>query len=230
MNTLSSRYRAVLFDLDGTLVDSIPDLASATNAMLNDLGMATLPLAQLSQFVGKGSDMLIKRALANKLIPDEPEETLFSRARQLFKKHYHHDNGTQSQLYPYVVEGLHTLQKAGLLLAVVTNKPEEFTHPLLDKMGITHFFDCIVSGDTCSRKKPFPDPLFYACKKLNISPQEALFIGDSINDAQAAQAAQMDVLLLPYGYNEGISVQTLKVNAIVEDIRFVAEWISAQNN
>ena len=220
------KYQAVLFDLDGTLVDSVPDIALATNAMLNELNLPEVSIEQVRTFVGKGTAVLIKRALAGNINPPDPDSDLFALAQQVFRKHYHHFNGLHSHLYATVTEGLQSLQKMGLILGVVTNKPQEFTLPLLEKMGIAYFFKVVVSGDTCALKKPHPDPIYYACQQLQIQPESALFVGDSQNDTQAANAANMDVLVLPYGYSEGISVQTLKVNAIVEDIRSVADWIN----
>lgn len=222
-----STYQAVLFDLDGTLVDSVPDIAAATNAMLTEMGREFLPIEQLRTFVGKGTAVLIKRALAVDINPPEPDANLFAQAQQIFNKHYHLHNGSQSQLYPNVVEGLHHLQAMGLKLAVVTNKPHEFTVPLLEKMGLASFFSVVVSGDTCARKKPYPDQLYYACEQLGVPVKHSLFVGDSQNDTQAANAAEMDVLVLPYGYNEGKAIQTLSFNAIVDDIAAVADWIEA---
>ncbi|NOL49296.1 phosphoglycolate phosphatase [Pelistega europaea] len=222
-----STYQAVLFDLDGTLVDSVPDIGTATNAMLAEMGRETLPMEQLRTFVGKGSAVLIKRALAVNIDPPEPDTALFEQAEKLFKKHYHLHNGIQSQLYPNVIEGLRRLQAMGLKLAVVTNKPLEFTVPLLEKMGIADFFSVVVGGDTCERKKPQPDQLYYACEQLGVTVTNSLFVGDSQNDTQAANAAKMDVLVLPYGYNEGKAIQTLSFNAIVDDIAAVADWIEA---
>lgn len=221
-------YQAVLIDLDGTLVDSIPDLAMAANVMRHELNMPELALELVSHFVGKGMDNLIKRSLAGKLEAEEPDAALFAHAKDIFKRHYHQLNGQHSQVYPGVVAGLQRLQAMGLYLAVVTNKPHEFTMPLLERTELMRFFDVIVSGDTCTQKKPHPLPLLYACAELDVHPSEAVFIGDSMNDAQAAQAAQMPVLILPYGYNEGRPVQDLQVNAIIDTIDGAADWITAQ--
>ncbi|NOL50776.1 phosphoglycolate phosphatase [Pelistega suis] len=223
------KYQAVLFDLDGTLVDSVPDIAHAANAMLKAMSRETLPLADLRNFVGKGTAVLIKRALCAQLNYIEPEPALFEQAEAFFNTFYHQSNGTQSELYPNVLSGLARLQEKGLKLGIVTNKPEQFTLPLVQKTGLAPFFDIVVSGDTCALKKPHPDQLFYACQKLGVEVENTVFIGDSLNDTQAANAANMDVLVLPYGYNEGKSVQNLTVNAIVEDISFAADWIFSQN-
>lgn len=223
------KYQAAFFDLDGTLVDSVPDIAQAANEMLKAMGRSTLPLADLRNFVGKGTAVLIKRALAGKLDYEEPDTALFTQAERFFNQFYHQSNGTQSELYPNVLAGLQRLKAQGIKLAIVTNKPEQFTLPLVEKTKLAPFFDLVVSGDTCSLKKPHPDQLFYACAKLGIEVENTVFIGDSLNDTEAANAANMDVLVLPYGYNEGKSVQNLKVNAIVQDIGFAADWIISQN-
>ena len=221
-------YKAALIDLDGTLVDSIPDLAMAANAMREELGMDELPLDLLSHYVGKGMDNLITRILAGQLDAPEPDTQLFEQAKQAFKRHYHQLNGVHSQVYPGVVAGLQRLQAMGLQLAVVTNKPHEFTLPLLERTDLYKYFDVVVSGDTCPEKKPHPLPLFYACQELDIHESEAFFIGDSLNDAQAAQAAQMPVLILPYGYNEGRPVEDLQVNAIIDTIIEASDWLIKQ--
>lgn len=223
------KYQAALFDLDGTLVDSVPDIAHAANEMLHAMGREKLPLSDLRNFVGKGTAVLIKRALSAKLDYTEPEITLFEQAEHFFNLFYHQSNGTKSELYPNVIKGLQRLKENGVKLAIVTNKPEQFTLPLVEKIGLTPFFDLVVSGDSCALKKPHPDQLFYACKKLGIKVENTVFIGDSLNDTQAANAAKMDVLVLPYGYNEGRSVQDLTVNAIVEDISFAADWIISKD-
>lgn len=224
------KYHAILFDLDGTLVDSMPDIATATNAMLAAIGHRTLPIEQLRTFVGKGTTILIKRAIAANIDPPEPEAIFFAQAQQLFNQYYHLYNGTKSQLYPNVIAGLQQLKKRKLKLGVVTNKPHEFTIPLLEKTGLLPFFEVVVSGDTCTLKKPHPEPLYHACKLLSISIQNTLFVGDSQNDTQAANAANMDVLILPYGYNEGNAIQNLKFNAIVPDIHAIVDWIDNQHS
>lgn len=220
-----NRYDAVLFDLDGTLVDSLPDLATACAHMRQALGLPPLPLAHIRSYVGKGSDVLIARVLANRLDAPMPTPALFAQAKQAFQQAYQACNGQQSQLYPGVLAGLQALRDAGLPLAVVTNKPSAFALPLLQQLGLAHYFSAVVCGDTCERKKPHPDPVLHACAQLGVAPRRAVMVGDSLNDAQAGQAAHCAVLLLPYGYNEGKAVQALNVDAIVDSIAHVAAWV-----
>ncbi|WP_323011822.1 phosphoglycolate phosphatase [Castellaniella sp.] len=216
------QFSGILFDLDGTLVHTIPDLAAAVNAMRLDMGQPPLPEALIATFVGKGVEQLVMRALGH----DSPAPSIDFVMRGLarFQDHYRVLNGRYSQLYPDVLAGLQAFRDQGARLAVVTNKGKAFTAPLLQHMGLADYFDAVVCGDTCERKKPDPLPLFHACDLLGIKPAQALFIGDSINDAQAAQAAGIPVLAVPYGYNEGQSVQSLPVDAIVETILEAAQW------
>lgn len=218
------RFKAVLLDLDGTLLDTIPDLADAANAMCRSLGIPELPLDTLTSYVGKGSENFVTRILASNSAGTVPDAHQTAHALATFLEHYRGLNGKRSQLYPGVLEGLSAFRKAGLKMAVVTNKMEEFTHTLLIRKGLAHFFDAIVCGDTCERRKPDPMPFLHACQLLDIQPEDGLAIGDSINDAQAARAAGITVLAVPYGYNEGIDVRSLDVDDIVMSIDDAARW------
>ncbi|HET8597835.1 MAG TPA: phosphoglycolate phosphatase [Castellaniella sp.] len=218
-------FSGILFDLDGTLVHTIPDLADAANAMRQDMDLPPLPQDLIATFVGKGTEQLVIRAL-HEGRPASVEQVMRGLAR--FQDHYRAFNGRHSRVYPGVVAGLQAFRSQGARLAVVTNKGTEFTAPLLRRMGLDGYFDAVVCGDTCERKKPDPLPLFHACDLLGIQPGQALFVGDSINDALAAQAAGIPVLALPYGYNEGRPVQSLPVNAIVDSLIEAAQWAADQ--
>lgn len=218
------RFKAVLLDLDGTLLDTVSDIADAANAMRQSLGMPELPLDTLTTYVGKGSENFVIRALSNNSAGTIPDTHQTAHGLALFLEHYRTFNGKRSELYPGVLEGLGAFRKAGLKMAVVTNKTEEFTHTLLIRKGLAHFFDAVVCGDTCERKKPDPMTFLHACDLLDVDPADALAIGDSINDAQAARAAGITVLAVPYGYNEGIDVRSLDVDDIVMSIDDAARW------
>lgn len=218
------RFSAVLFDLDGTLIDTIPDIIHAVNAMCNDLGLPILDDATITAYVGRGSDNLVKRVLAHNTDTSLVSTDSVDQALQIFQKRYHEVNGKDSRLFDGVMQGLQAFAHTGARLAIVTNKPTEFTLPLLRLTGLIDFFDAIVCGDTCSEKKPHPMPVLHACQLLGVSPEHALLIGDSVNDALAARAAQVAVLILPYGYNEGQDVRDLEVDDIVESITDAALW------
>ncbi|WP_322997783.1 phosphoglycolate phosphatase [Castellaniella sp.] len=219
-------FAGILFDLDGTLVHTIPDLADAANAMRQDMGLVPLPESLIATFVGKGVEQLVIRTLSHDGQAPSVDQVMRGLAR--FQDHYRALNGRNSRLFPGVVAGLEAFRSQGARLAVVTNKGSDFTAPLLRHMGLEAYFDVIVCGDTCERKKPDPMPLFHACDLLDIRPAQALFIGDSINDALAAQAAGIRVLALPYGYNEGQPVQSLPVDAIVDSLIEAAQWAADQ--
>lgn len=217
--------RAVLFDLDGTLIDTIPDLHAAACAMLQDLGRPPLPLESVRAYVGRGIPNLIKRVLADSLQVSEDPAPPPAEAVASFRRHYARENGRNARLYPGVVDGLAAFRAMGLPMGVVTNKADAFIAPLLDKTGLSAYFEVLVGGDLLPRVKPDPMPIVWACGRLGVSPVDTLFVGDSINDALAARAAGCPVFLLPYGYNEGRDVQDLDCDAIVETVRDMADRV-----
>ncbi|ANN74086.1 phosphoglycolate phosphatase [Bordetella bronchialis] len=219
-------FHAALLDLDGTLLDSVPDLATAANAMRMELGMPPLREAVIATFVGKGVDRLVQRTLAGAQEHGELDPALYARARASFYRHYHLVNGDKAVIFDGVLDGLKAMRDQGLKLAVVTNKPTEFTMPLLERTGLAGFFAAVVCGDTCARKKPDPQPVLHACTLLGVQPGRTVTIGDSINDAQAGRDAGTYVLVVPYGYNEGVDVRSLDVDGIVSSLVEAAQWIA----
>ncbi|HET9044214.1 MAG TPA: phosphoglycolate phosphatase [Burkholderiales bacterium] len=213
--------RAVLFDLDGTLLDSAPDLAAAANAMLAELGLPARDPAVIATYIGKGIPKLVERTLTGSL-DAVADPVLFARALPIYERYYAKESGRRSVPFPRVFEGLCALRDAGLPLACITNKAERFTLDLLRRTGLDGFFPVVVCGDTVARKKPDPEPVLTACARLNVRPADALMIGDSANDCQAARAAGCPVWCVPYGYNEGRPVETLDCDAIVPDLAAAA--------
>jgi phosphoglycolate phosphatase len=209
--------KGVTIDLDGTLLDTIPDLAAATNMMLIELRLPPLDIEVIRTFVGKGIPRLVERALARDIDGTATPEEM-AHALPIYERHYVEVNGRHTTIYPGVKEGLDNLRAQGLPLACVTNKSGRFTLPLLDKIGLAPYFETVVSGDTLARKKPDPDPLLHACDALDIAPREMLMIGDSINDAQAARAAGCPIFCVTYGYNEGHDVRDLDTDALVDSL------------
>lgn len=213
-----------MIDLDGTLLDTVPDLAIAANRMLAALGRAPLDDALIRAFVGKGLSRLVERTLAGKLEGDVDAE-LLARALPVFEHCYAEINGRHTTIYPGVMEGLDALRRMDLPLACITNKAERFTRPLLDSTGLAPYFAQLVAGDTLPRKKPDPAPLLHACERFGIAPRDMVMIGDSVNDAQAARAAGCPVFCVTYGYNEGRAVRTLDIDAIVGSLLEAAQLI-----
>ncbi len=224
---IPARIKAVLFDLDGTLLHTSPDLAVAANAALLECGLPGIAPAQVQSFVGKGIDELVARCLRHHEQPDAGE--LFARLRDAYFRHYGRVNGDHATFYAGVREGLDAFGAAGLKLGVCTNKSARFAGPLLERFGLAAHFDMIVGGDTAARKKPYADPLLWACKAWSLAPAAVLMIGDSINDALGARAAGCPVWLVPYGYNEGMPVQGLDCDGIVASLLEAAELLQRRN-
>lgn len=209
--------RAVAIDLDGTMLDTIEDLATAVNLMLAELRMPALELELVRTFVGKGLANLVQRALRASL-QHEPTEAECERAMQVYMPHYDRVNGNTTTIYPGVREGLDALAATGYTLACITNKSARFTGPLLERIGFARYFSLVVSGDTLPKKKPDPLPLIHTAERFGVPTREMLMIGDSLNDAQAARSAGCPIFCVTYGYNEGHDVRTLDVDAIVASL------------
>ncbi|MEC5386091.1 phosphoglycolate phosphatase [Uliginosibacterium sp. H3] len=206
-------HRAILFDLDGTLVDANPDIAEAARRMLAELGEPPRSDEEIGRFVGKGIGVLVERAL--NIGRREHTEAEIAAALERFITHYAAVNGQQATVYPHVREVLEGLRAQGVPMACVTNKAAVFTVPLLQKLGLSGFFACIVSGDTLPQKKPEPEPLLHSCRELGVAPAQAVMIGDSDNDALAARRAGIPVWLVRGGYSEGIAVDSIDCDGLL---------------
>ncbi|MDP3636145.1 MAG: phosphoglycolate phosphatase [Azonexus sp.] len=213
--TSPMHFQSVTFDLDGTLLDTIADLAEACRLMLAEIGEPSRSLAEIHRFVGKGMAVLVERCLTH---TQPPSAERLHEAIESFKRHYAAVNGQFTQIYPGVIEGLNAWKTSGLKMGVVTNKPGMFTGALLDRMGMTDYFDVIVSGDTTAHKKPHPEPLLHACRLFKVRPDRNLHIGDSKHDIHAAHAAGCLAYAVPYGYNEGEPVDRADCDALVSDL------------
>ena len=209
--------KAVMIDLDGTLLDTASDLAAAANRMLRELGRAELLRATIQSYIGKGIQRLVKRTLTGSL-DSEPDAGLFAQALPIYERAYANTLCVDTRPYPGVVEGLNALREMSFRLACVTNKAEIFTLPLLRATGLLDYFEIVLAGDSLPKKKPDPMPLLHACKHFGILPQERLLIGDSLTDTAAARAAGCHVFCVPYGYNEGRDVRELDCDAIVTSV------------
>lgn len=218
---LDTPIRGICIDLDGTLLDTAPDLAVASNAMLADLGREPLDLARIATFVGKGADVLIQRCLAaTGGGADDPSR--FATAREHWHRHYEEINGRHARLFPGVIDGLDELRRRGVELACITNKPGAFVPPLLEQFGLAPAFRFWIAGDTVATKKPEPGQLLEAARRFDLPPDAVAMLGDSLNDSLAARAAGMRVYLVPYGYNEGRPITTVDSDGVVPTIAALA--------
>ena len=224
---LPSDVQAVIVDLDGTMVDTLGDFEVALNRMLADFSLSPVDRAFIEAAVGKGSEHLIRSTL--KYIQNQPLAHIesahiahhliaYEKAWQSYQHHYLACNGQASEVYPGVREGLAALQARGLKMACLTNKPLAFATPLLKAKDLHRFFSHVFGGDSFERKKPDPLPLLKTCEALGTLPQHTLMIGDSSNDAQAADAAGCPVVLMTYGYNHGHAIRETRALAYLDDL------------
>jgi phosphoglycolate phosphatase len=210
--------QAAIIDLDGTLVDTLDDFTAALGAMARELGLPALGAQVVEGFIGKGSEHLIRSALAHVGAP----AALYDRAWDAYQSAYRGLNGRHAEVYPGVVEGVRALRAAGLRLACLTNKPGEFARELLRAKGLAPSFELVFGGDAFERKKPDPLPLLETCAALGTAPAATLVVGDSRNDAAAARAAGCPVVLVTYGYNHGEPVRGVDADGYVDSLAEIA--------
>ncbi len=223
---LARGIAAAMIDLDGTLLDTVPDLAAAAARMLAALELPARSQDEIRSFIGKGIPTLVQRCLQAGVGAMQAQK-LQAEALALFEQFYFEESGRRSAIYPGVTEGLERLRSLRLRLACVTNKAARFTLPLLEQKGLAPYFELVVSGDTLPRKKPDPMQLSYICAEFALAPAAVLLIGDSVNDALAARAAGCPVLCVSYGYNEGGDVHDLDCDAIVRSLLEAADLLQS---
>ena len=228
MKAGSAPIRAAIIDLDGTMLDTIPDFYVAVNRMRAEFDLAPITQEQIALMVGKGSENLIRGVLALDF-DDAGVGQRIGQAMDAYQRHYLEINGRHSVLYPEVVEGLRALREQGLRVACVTNKPIAFTTPLLAQKELAGFFEVVYGGDSLPRKKPDPMPLLQVCRDFALDPHQVVAIGDSSNDAEAARAAGCFVLTVPYGYNHGRAIQETDSDGIVSSLLHAASLIRSHN-
>lgn len=211
----------IMFDLDGTLVDSARDLHASVNDMLQVLGEPARPLENVKVWIGNGIDRLIHRSLTNS-VEGEVELPLFEKARNAFNQAYDRNNGVYATIYPGVIDTLNNLKNARIPLCCVTNKDERFTLSLLDRTGLADYFDLVVAGDTLENRKPHPQPLLYAAQQQSVNPADCVMVGDSMSDLKAGRASGFRVYCISYGYSQGVVFDQLPIasqpDGIIDDL------------
>ncbi|MCU0766545.1 MAG: phosphoglycolate phosphatase [Gammaproteobacteria bacterium] len=207
--------RMILIDVDGTLVDSVPDLAYCVDELMKALGRPPHGEAKVRNWVGNGVERLVRRALLGQLDGEPPEDD-FARAYPIFVELYGQNTSKRSRLYPGIREGLDWLEAHGYPLGCVTNKAAQFTLPLLADLGVRDYFGIVVAGDTLPVKKPDPAPLLHAARHFGVAPADALMVGDSVSDVKAARAAGFQIVCMSYGYNHGVDIRTANPDAVID--------------
>lgn len=223
---MMNKPKMVLIDVDGTLVDSVPDLAYCVDEMMKQLGMPEHGEEKVRNWVGNGVERLTRRALIGQL-DGEPDDTLFEKAYPIFLDLYDKNVCERSCLYDGVREALNFLKTTDVKIGCVTNKNAQFTLPILEKLGIKDDFEIIVCGDTLTKKKPDPLPLLHSAEQLGAKPEESLMLGDSMSDVKAARAAGFNIICMSYGYNHGEDIRDYNPDAVVDsmdEIKTLINW------
>jgi phosphoglycolate phosphatase len=208
--------QAIVIDLDGTLLDTAPELCEAANRMLRDMDYTPVSRALLASYIGNGISWLVKRALTGDMHAT-PDSALYDHALPIFEKHYT-ELLLHSKTFDGVIEGLDAMKAAGFRLGCITNKVARYTEPLLNGIGLAKYFEIVLSGDTLPEKKPHPLPLLHAAKFFGVPIEKLLLIGDSLSDTLAARAAGCPVFCVPYGYNHGEPVESLDLDAVIANL------------
>jgi len=225
---VNHQLRGIFFDLDGTLIDSAPDLASALKLTFEALNRKPHSEQQVRQWVGNGVEILLHRALTNSM-DGTADENIMENARDIFFKEYKNNIGRYSKLYKGVEETLNKLLNKHFLLACITNKNRAFTIPLLEKLEVKKYFNTIVCGDDVKHKKPAAEHLLAATRQLGLSVNQCLMIGDSKTDITAANNAKMNIICVDYGYNQGVNLRSLNIHSLISDFREIPPLLTDFN-
>jgi phosphoglycolate phosphatase len=215
----------ILFDLDGTLVDSVPDLSRCINQMLEKLGLTRQEEERIRLWVGNGVSKLVSRSIYHSS-GINPEPAQLDQALSIFDSLYFKNSHRYSTIYPGVIDFLNFLKTTNIKTGCVTNKAERFTLPLLKKLKLDHFFETIICGDTVARMKPDALPLLTAAKNMSILPEDSLMVGDSISDVNAAKNAGFDIVCVSYGYNHGVDISLAQPDAVIDSLIELKDIIS----
>lgn len=216
--------KLIMIDVDGTLVDSVPDLAYCVDELMRAMNRAPWGEAKVRHWVGNGVPKLVERSLTGELEASANKQD-FDKAYPIFLELYSVNTSVRSCLYSGVKEGLDYLKQQGYILGCVTNKAEQFTMPILKDLGIFDYFGLVVSGDTLAKKKPDPLPLLHSAEFFNIDPQDCLMIGDSISDVAASRAAGFEIICMSYGYNHGVDIQEANPDLVIDSMSELKDYL-----
>jgi len=217
VSTKKFNPKLIMIDVDGTLVDSVPDLSYCVDETMKAMGRDTWGEAQVRHWVGNGVPKLVERSLTGEL-EGTPVKEDFDKAYPIFLELYAKNTSVRSCLYDGVKEGLDYMQAQGYTLGCVTNKAEQFTLPLLKDLGIFDYFGIVVSGDTLAKKKPDPLPLLHSAEFFGIDPKDSLMLGDSVSDVKASRAAGFEIICMSYGYNHGDDIRDTNPDLVIDSM------------
>ena len=216
---------SIFFDLDGTLADTAPDLATALNQILQERGKPTLPLETIRPAVSLGGNAMIKLVFA--IEEDDPE---FADLRQRFLEIYHERLHQDTHVFPGIGKALDYIEANNMIWGVITNKPEWLTHPIMEQLNLTQRTACIVSGDTTEFRKPHPGPMLYACELAKCAPETSLYVGDALRDIEAGRAAGMKTLIADYGYiAKDENPDTWNADGSISEPEEIIAWLEKEN-
>lgn len=218
----------VLFDLDGTLVDSVPDLHEAVNRMLAELGRPTRSIEQVRDWIGNGIKPLVSRALTGQM-DGKVDEALLDEAVAAFDRAYQASNGKLTRIFPGVIDGLKFARTLDIPVGLMTNTPRAYTEPLLAETGLLRFFDHVHCGDDLPVQKPDAGPLLYVAGWFRVEPTAALMVGDSISDLNAARAAGFNIVCTSYGYNHGRDIRDYDPDAMIDSLDELSSLLVASS-
>ncbi len=218
--------KCILFDLDGTLIDSVPDLAVALNKMLVDIELSAVAEELAREWVGNGAAKLVERALCHHGINGDELKEIHTKALELFLAHYANCCADKTVLYEGVAEALAEFKHQKITMAIVTNKPRRFIAPILEHLAIDDYFALLLGGDELTHKKPHPEPLLHCIEALNMDACNVLMVGDSRNDIEAARAANIPVVAMNYGYNHGRPIEQDKPDCVFASMAELAKQLA----
>lgn len=219
----------LIFDLDGTLIDSVPDLTTALNCMAKRLNLDSFDEDTVRTWVGNGASILVKRALSrSKDISNSINEEYFNEALEIFFECYQANLCKKTKLFEGVLETLETLKKRGYKMSIVTNKPSKFTTPIIKELDIKRYFDVVIGADDLPLKKPDPMPLIEAIKRVNSTNEASVMVGDSKNDILAAKSAEVTSVGVTYGYNYDTPISEYNPDIVIDDIRELLDILEAK--
>jgi phosphoglycolate phosphatase len=227
---VSYRFDLILFDLDGTLIETAPEIADAVNDTLTECGRPEVSQQQVNDWIGHGTRELLIQALAftDDLSANEVRNSSsFAAIEAVFTRHYQSRCGTRSHLYPFVRETLQALRAAGVKLVVVTNKEGRYTQTVLDAHQMAPLFDRVISGDTLPVKKPDPAAIEICIEHFGVTLERTLFVGDSSIDVATARNAGIEVWALPYGYNMGQPIAMCDPDRVIPDFSVLLAGLPA---